>query len=1127
MKRTLLYVVFWVIFFVFDAGAQSIEANLPGVIPPSPTAAALARFGEIPVSYYTGVANINIPLYEVKNKDISIPISLAYHSSGIKVEEEASWVGLGWSLMSGGSITRMVRGLDDIPVAGAVIGYPDSYMPATIGSGGKYYEPADPSQVETDKMHLGEAINGREDTEPDIFIFNFNGRSGKFVFKKRSSPSMPLEPLLISQEDVDIKVSRSPQTNHYQWIVTDEKGMKYYFGTPESTTTRSGTGDREYTADQMAPEGLPSNVVSTWYLDKIVSPTGAEVSFRYYRSDLVGRGTQRILSRSQVKKHVKRINAYNGCTVPMNSFSYYSTYTVVHDVYLKEIIFPAGKIEFVLSDREDIEPVPGGEPFTYAKKVEEVLVSRAAGNNTYALLKKYIFNYTYTDLGIGYAGKRLRLLSLTESNGTTNLPPYLFAYNSLALPEKDSKAIDHWGYYNGANNRLVNETMYGDFITNGTLVPPTSVYIEQNGQTRNYAGANRNPNPDYIQAGMLTSITYPTGGSASFQYQLNEYFDQKTIVRETPTDAYLAAYGANTGVTNPIPETITVEIAYPTVFNVATMVQCFNGQKTCLIDEMEYDVARIESVDNTPYYYQGIGYLLTYDNQDQGAFQEMNVELPPGKYKFTVFADQSWHSKLMLTWKVKTPETVYNHYGPGLRTSRIISHDGISHNNDLVTDYNYSIKLSNGIVASTGKLMVAPLYEYEEEIYKTCEQSVYEIYAKSLVRSSSVIRPISNSAQGSPLGYDEVTVSKGEQGKIVYKYLNQKDVISAPEYPNVPTVGYSGNGLLNSETVYKKKSDSVYVKVKATTINYSLGNRMQVVKGMKVPAAEYANYITRIGVVPRFTNVKFYEVISEWAHPLNETVELFSQNEDNSVVQQFTQYHYENPLWHQRTGVTVVDSKQKQKTTTYKYPFDFSGTSVYDEMKLRNQVGVVVERILKAGNDHLESTRTNYDFWYNNNWANNIAGSLIVPRTVDTKVLTQPLYNTRIRYNAYDNTGNVVSVAKEKDVNKVYVWGYNDLYPVAEIVGASYTDVMAVLNPGIIQNPADDQALRNELNRLRQLFPSALITTFTYKPLLGITSQTDAANRTVYYEYDGFGRLEVVRDQEGNIIKTFKYNYKQ
>lgn len=65
-----------------------------------------------------------------------------------------------------------------------------------------------------------------------------------------------------------------------------------------------------------------------------------------------------------------------------------------------------------------------------------------------------------------------------------------------------------------------------------------------------------------------------------------------------------------------------------------------------------------------------------------------------------------------------------------------------------------------------------------------------------------------------------------------------------------------------------------------------------------------------------------------------------------------------------------------------------------------------------------------------------------------------------------------------------------------------------------------------DIDELRCYPANAQMETYTYSPLIGMTSHCDVGNRVTYYSYDVLGRLSFARDQDGNIVKTYQYHYK-
>lgn len=161
--------------FVMNSFGQVNNNFNPGFdrpVPPSPNAAALTKFGNIPVGPATGIPQVTIPIYQYTSKSngLSLPISLDYHAGGVRVDEVASNVGIGWALNAGGVVSRGVKGTPDEDQDGFL------NTPWFDGATGN-----SPATAPSSKPFV-KAYNRTLDIEADLFTFNFNGRSGRFVY---------------------------------------------------------------------------------------------------------------------------------------------------------------------------------------------------------------------------------------------------------------------------------------------------------------------------------------------------------------------------------------------------------------------------------------------------------------------------------------------------------------------------------------------------------------------------------------------------------------------------------------------------------------------------------------------------------------------------------------------------------------------------------------------------------------------------------------------------------------------------------------------------------------------------------------------------------------------------------
>ncbi|AXP80516.1 hypothetical protein CJ739_1427 [Mariniflexile rhizosphaerae] len=83
MMTRLLFLGFFIICINLSFGQE-----LPQIIPPSPNAASLAQYADVPISHYTGVPNISIPLYEIKSGNLTLPINMSYQSTTLRMSQD-------------------------------------------------------------------------------------------------------------------------------------------------------------------------------------------------------------------------------------------------------------------------------------------------------------------------------------------------------------------------------------------------------------------------------------------------------------------------------------------------------------------------------------------------------------------------------------------------------------------------------------------------------------------------------------------------------------------------------------------------------------------------------------------------------------------------------------------------------------------------------------------------------------------------------------------------------------------------------------------------------------------------------------------------------------------------------
>ncbi|WP_126245277.1 hypothetical protein [Chitinophaga rhizosphaerae] len=1134
------------------------------VIPVSPNAASIGRFGDIPVSYQTGLPNISIPFANFGTNDLKSAVSLSYHAAGLKVSEVPSWTGGGWTLNAGGAISRTVRGLPD------ELGH--GIMTQTMKLKFRQEHRDDPAYKIEIRRLLTDAGKGQYDTEPDIFHFNFGDQSGKFYYNQETGKFHTIT-------KSNLVITYSYNTG---FIITAENGNKYQFQVEERTHTR--------TYCNVGGPDNPDYTVSSWYLSRIDNKTATDdVTFEYNNNAY---STFRTPNSATIYQRTTSTGTYFGQVQLPQDQECYSEVTITSQK-LSKISFKEGYILFVANlNRCDLIG-------------EKALEKMELYDNTGSLKKRFVFNYGYFG-GPGLPAicndmveaekVKLKLKSIVEETVqggvAVQLKPYVFDYEKEfeSFPTLRSYAQDYWGYYNGAN-------------TNGSLMPA----MLWGGTIVTNSGANRMPDTSATIYGALKRITWPTGGYTDFIFENNTVHGSYGLPQRNYEGAHVI--GDQVGAQTYYEDEFVVNM--PAGGTVASFSYDAIG---CVVDYQDYydypglRCADLRIIGLTP------GTVSLDVSPNYAAGTQGTIYLPNGTYKLMAnFIQQGTDFKYFvfdISYEVlPTTPPPKNYAAAGLRIKKMIDYDGISHERDRIRNFTYE-RPTGG---SSGTF-IAPwsnsfqndfkFVYYSHQIDNLGHKTWANYEVDYIRRTTSGNYPLLTSA-GSYIAYKYVTVTEGgigENGKTEYTYsFNVDDVINDFPFPYIHRDWMRGNPEM--ETV-SKKSGTAWETVRSTSNEYLYSSVLNIPEnspqlGLKTGFAQTTNFDSQ----SEFESYLGLDAIAELEVPVTTpyyTITGYALNE-YSVSKDFsgpsylekiatTEYNEGNLM---PKYINTDASSGEGIITTMTYPNDYPTAQQplwMQQMVQKNLVTVPIEKLfLRYKNDKYYvagGVITTYK-------ANVVAADEIFVMELKTPVefdaftqssvsggvlLKDSRYKKRMSFLEYDLTGNIIRQQKSDDVELSYLWDASNSYPIAEMTGSLRKDLFhtsfesnlegnSVLNDSKTGRRSKTGGFSKALSNLTngkytlsywqksganwillsqevtvaagtytinltgqvdevRFYPSqAMLTTYTFDPLVGMTSQCDSRNMITYYDYDGFGRLKTIRDMDNKILKQFDYQY--
>lgn len=1118
---------------------------LPKILPSSPEAYKLGSYGNIPVSLFTGTANVNIPLTAFKTANLTLPVEINYASNGIKIDDMNGSTGLGWGLVTGGVITRTIRDLPDEENT-------NISFPADIDALGIRHP--------TVMQYFQDASNDLVDSEQDLYMASFNGNSIRFLFDRRGMP------VVYSQKDVKIE----GQSGGNAFTITMEDGVKYYFTDKETTNNRT-QGDGH---------SLLSSNTTAWYLTKIEDPSsGEEINIENQAA-----GYSTTLSRSQIMKYTIGPAQQSVCGGPA-----FSLPPIVGEL-ISHLQSVSGK---------QIKRIYSNNP-NYGEIIFDYALSN--GNEDYqklARIQKKINSAAINDINFDYTLTANKRLFLNSINDVVSKSVHSFTYNTPEeFPERLSFARDTGGYYNGvtANTNLIPQmqTNLISYVGASQGVVPTKTQIgmltkivyptkgsseffyENNTTTVNkiiipaqnggLSMGAESIDIDFGSPNQTNSQTFtsskdgeiPLGGGSSFNAwkcppELEVTGKHRAGVTLTrPNGEFIPFYRKNpdgshiaTGITHVLPISGTpffAEIPKNELLKltIKTAFECTRASVAAswpMSDPVWGDVqANIE----------GLRISKIVDNSENGIattrkFLYKDVD---GQYSNAIRARQPTFTEVLNKTKtcISTPPAGSTGgaipYGLERFTYNALTSSNINQLNALHPNLFY--KTVQEIVE--GKSKIVHTYSIDTDYFGEVRHGVNiksapwtnfgwnngrEILTKYLDNNNNVVRTVENNYvedNARKVQVDGFAIRKNYDNPVVQnvtktcKIEDLDDTIDA-------TYCTANHAHIWSTTDWYKNCHAIGAQ-----------NVTQTYKG--------ACYGKNVGDVVVFEDrldnldVVQYKNISHFDYLKSQKVTDYL----NGVpVKEETQYFYNNPLHHQLVSKKTIHPDLVTNESTYAYAHEKGNQLMID----KNMVGIPLETVETQTDGSITKTLDKTETIYPTSLPTTPTGNLILPLSVKSYDVLSNISSTDVTFDKYDEKGNILQYTAKDGTPVAIIWGYNKTEPIAQIEGMTYAQVTALPSVSSIISASDNDALDpskenlllDALNNFRKepALTGKQISTYTYDPLIGVTSITPPSGVRQIFVYDAAGRLKEgnIRLQNttgGYIQKTARknnYQYKQ